>query len=49
MQYHNDWIIRVTWGPDLVNKPISISISMLPMEKSVTFTGACANAIIPEG
>jgi hypothetical protein len=22
---------------------------MLPMEKSVTFTGACANAIIPEG
>ena len=22
---------------------------MLPMEKSVTFTGACANEIIPDG
>ena len=22
---------------------------MLPMEQSVTFTGACANAIIPNG
>ena len=36
----------------IILRPLSALIGlqfMLPMEKSVTFTGACANEIIPNG
>jgi hypothetical protein len=41
--------IYVTW---IILRPLSALFGlqfMLPMEKSVTFTGACANEIVPNG